>query len=328
MEQSTVEQLFNWFHQTTEIIQSHIDEPYLDSLIEVMETVFYDAPHEEFDEILSKKLTNALEEFNQITYDGKQLKEAIQLTILKGMKGTVQEQHMMTPESIGLLVAYLAEQLMKDKEIIRIFDPAGGSGNLLMTVMNQLPQEINAYASEVDPTLIQLAVSSANLLKKEIEFFHQDSLAPFLLDPVDLIVADLPVGYYPDDIQATNYQLKAEEGHSYSHHLFIEQSLTYTKESGYLLFVIPDFLFESDQSDQLNRFLQEHVHMVGVLRLPEDIFASKKNVKSILILQKKGVDTSGPKQPLLVQLPSLTNHHAMADILRQMNEWFQSYRAK
>lgn len=326
MGNSIVEKLFNWLDETTKIIQSHMDEPYLDGLAEVMDTVFYQAPHEEFDDILRKKLDAALTQLNKIHYSKQDMRKAIQLAILKGMKGSVQEQHVMTPESIGLIVAYLANQLMESRDSIRIFDPAVGTGNMLMTVMEQLPQEKTVYASEVDPTLIQLAASNANLMEKEIEFFHQDSLAPLLLDPVDLIVADLPVGYYPDDIRAKDFELRAEEGHSYAHHLFIEQSLKYTKEAGYMIFVIPDFLFSSDQSDQLNRYLKEHAHIVGMLRLPETIFKSPRNVKSILVLQKKGETTNNPKQPLLVQLPSLTNHNAMADILGQINRWFQTYK--
>ncbi|MCF3943334.1 class I SAM-dependent methyltransferase [Oceanobacillus alkalisoli] len=325
MEKSTVEELFKWFDETTEIIQAHVDEPYLNSLSETMDTVFYETPHENFDDILRKKLDNQIDKFKNINHSKQDLKKAIQLAALNGMKGSVQEQHVMTPESVGMIVAYLANQLMRNNKQIRLFDPAGGTGNLLFTVMEQLEQELKTYASEVDPTLIQLAVSSANLLKQEIEFFHQDSLAPLLLDPVDLVVADLPVGFYPDDIRAGDYELKAEEGHSYAHHLFIEQSMTYTKEAGYLIFVVPDFLFESDQSDQLNRYLKEHAHIVGVLRLPESSFKSSRNVKSILVLQKKGVNTNSPKQPLLVQLPSLTSHNAMADILGQMNRWFQTY---
>lgn len=327
MKTTNVEKLFTWFDQTTDVIQNHLNEPYLDSLIEVMETVFHESPREDFDDILTKKLDSAIDELVQMKYKPEDLRKAIQLAILKGMKDSVQEQHVMTPESIGLIVGYFATQLMKGQEEIRLFDPASGTGNLLMTVMEQLPQKKTAYASEVDPTLIQLAVSSANLLQKEIEFFHQDSLAPLLLDPVDLIVSDLPVGYYPDDIRASEYELKAESGHSYSHHLFIEQSLKHTKEAGYLIFVIPDFLFQSDQSDLLNRYLKEEAHIVAVLRLSESSFQSSRNVKSILVLQKKGTTTTGPKQPLLVQLPSLTNHHAMADILGQMNEWFQTYES-
>ena len=325
MEQSAVETLFTWLDNTTGLIQDHLNEPYLDSLTETMETLFFEAPAEDLDDILKKKLETALEGLRKETFTEEDIRKAIQLAILKGMKDSTQEQHMMTPESVGLIVGYLANKLMKSKEEVRIFDPASGTGNLLTTVMEQLKQKQTAYASEVDATLIQLAVRSANLQKKEIEFFHQDSLGPLLMDPVDLVIADLPVGYYPDDIRSSEYELRADEGHSYAHHLFIEQSIKYTNEAGYLIFVIPDFLFESDQSKKLNSFLQDNAHIVGVLRLPETVFKSKRNVKSILVLQKKGKDTQGPKQPLLVQMPSFKNPNAMADILEQMNAWFRTY---
>lgn len=67
------------------------------------------------------------------------------------------------------------------------------------------------------------------------------------MEPVDVVLSDLPVGYYPDDDNAQGFQLKAEEGHSFAHHLFIEQSLTYTKPGGYLFFLVPNFLFEMDK---------------------------------------------------------------------------------
>lgn len=325
MEKSTVELLFEWFDRTAQEIQAHLNEPYLDSLSEAMATLFYEEAAEDIDDLLKKKLENALTEIRKINYTEADLQKGIQLAILKGMKGSTQDQHLMTPESIGLLVGYLANKLMKDKKEIRLFDPVSGTGTLLMTVMAQLSGKLAAFASEVDPTLVQLSVMNANLQKKEIEFFHQDSLAPLLIDPVDLVVADLPVGYYPDDIRAGNFELRAKEGHSYSHHLFIEQSLNYTKDGGYLIFIIPHFLFDSDQSDQLKEYLHNHAHIVGVLSLPESIFKSKQNIKSILILQKKGENTKGPKQPLLVQMPALTNTRAMEDILEQMNGWFKTY---
>src|SRR5699024_3706287 len=131
----------------------------------------------------------------------------------------------------------------------------------------------------------------------------------------------LPVGYYPDDVRANDYELNVDDGHAYAHHLFIEQSLTYTKEAGYMIFVIPDFLFDSDQSDKLHAYLQEHAHIVGVLRLPENAFKNERNGKSLLILQKKGSNTATPKQPLLVRLPSFKDTEAMSSIVEQMNSW-------
>src|SRR5699024_11076787 len=172
------------------------------------------------------------------------------------------------------------------KETISIFDPVAGTANLLTTVLSQVKNIDQAFASEVDATLIRLALYNANLQKMNIEYFHQDSLRPLLLDPVDITVADLPVGYYPDDVQANEFELKAKEGNSYAHHLLLEQSMNYTKESGYLILLVPEFLFDSEQSDQLHPYLQKNAHIVGLLRLPESAFSSKRNIKSILILQK------------------------------------------
>lgn len=325
MNKTNVEQLFEWMDNTTEFIQQHENETYLDSLTITMEVIFNQAAPENMDDILTHKLQSALTELQFSSYNTEEIRKAVQLTILKGMKDSTQQQHLMTPETVALLVGYLAGKVTKGREKLRIFDPASGTANLITTVLEQLPQEVQAFASEIDPTLIQLSLLNANLQKKYIEFFHQDSLRPFLLDPVDLIVADLPVGYYPDDIRASEFDLKADEGHAYAHHLFIEQSMFYTKEAGYMIFVIPDFLFDSDQSDKLHHFIQEHAHIVGVLRLPESAFKSEKNIKSILVLQKKGEHTNAPKQPLLVKMPSFKNTKAMEDILVQMNTWFATY---
>ena len=84
-------------------------------------------------------------------------------------------------------------------------------------------------------------------------------------------------------------------------------------------------MIDSDQSDKLYAYLQKYAHIVGIIRLPETAFKSEKNAKSILVLQKKGENTSTPKQPLLVQMPSFKNPNAMADILEQMNAWFRTY---
>lgn len=325
MSKPTMEILFEWIDKTTEIIQQHKDEPYLDSLAITLESLLEQGFFDETDSILTKSLEERLNEIDLSSYPSDAIRKAIQLAILKGMKGSTQQQHVMTPDTIALLVGYLAGKVSDTKDKVRIFDPVSGTGNLLTTVMQHLRPDTVAYGSEIDPTLIKISVLNANLQKLSVDFFHQDSLRPFLLDPVDVVVADLPVGYYPDDVNANEYQLRADEGHSYSHHLFIEQGINYVKDGCYLIFIIPEFLFESDQAYKLRAFLHEHAHIVGLLHLPESTFKSKNNAKSILMLQKKGENTEAPKQPLLVKLPSLKNTKAMEDILDQMNSWFASY---
>lgn len=327
MEKTNVESLFESLDKMTETIQQHENETYLDSLAIVLDIIFQQEVPETIDDILSYKLQNLLKKIDPDTYHQAELRKAIQLAILKGMKTGTQDQHLMTPETVALLVGYLAEKLSRNLDDIRLFDPASGTGNLLTSVITQLRKPVAAYASEIDPTLLKLALHSANLQKMEITFFHQDSLQPFLLDPVDLVVADLPVGYYPDDLRASKYELKSDEGHSYAHHLFIEQSMHYVKKSGYLIFVVPNFIFASDQAAKFHAYVQKTAHTIGVLQLPISAFKSEANAKSILILQKKDENSNPPKQPLLVKLPSFKNSQAMEDILVQMNNWFKTYKS-
>lgn len=323
MEDSTVVELYESFDKATTILEKETDEPYLDSLAITLEAFFYGKVKRKLQTSVQKKVNEKIARVDIDEYDTTTIRKAVQLAVLKGMKGATQPHHEMTPEAIALFIGYLTEKLVRDRDHLRIFDPASGTGNLLLTVLEHLEKEVEAYACEIDPTFIQISLYNANLQKKHVEYFHQDSLAPLLLDPVDVVVCDLPVGYYPDDERASQFELKADEGHSYSHHLFIEQSLTYTKEGGYLILLIPEFLFESDQADKLHTFLQKRAHIIGLLQLPDSAFKSNANKKSIFILRKKGEEITGVKQPLLAMLPSFSNTTAMEDILQKINAWFE-----
>jgi len=324
VEQKNVEKVYQALDQMAEALETRENIPYLDALGAAMEYILDRSAEVTEQPLLQQQLDKHAAVFDNQTYQKEEIRKGIQLAILKGMKGATQQQHMLTPDTVAMLIGYLTNKLVGSNESFRLFDPAVGTGNLLTAVLNQVGREVDAYGSDVDPTLIQLAVMNANMQERQIEFFHQDSLRPFLLEPVDLVVSDLPVGYYPDDSQAAQFELKADEGHSYAHHLFIEQSLHYTKEGGYLLFVVPNFLFESDQARSLHTFLQEHAHIVGLLQLPQSMFKNESQAKSVLILQKKGTLTTAPKQALLVQLPSFKNPNAMANVLKQINDWFDN----
>lgn len=324
MEQKRVEELFLLMDEMAEAIHQEMDMPYIDSLADTLELLFMREPVQELSEKFANQLLEKATKLEIDTFKKEEIRKAIQLASLKGMKEATQQQHYVTPDTVALFIGYLSEKLTKKQKDIRLLDPAAGTGSLLTAVRNRLENAGAIFGSEVDATLIKIAVMSANLQKTEAQFFHQDSLAPLPLETVDLIVSDLPVGFYPDDIQARDYQLRKEEGHSFSHHLFIEQSLRYAKEGAFLLFVIPNFLFESDGAVELNRFLKENADIIGLVQLPESLFKAEENAKSIFVIRKKGKHTKVPKQALLVRLPSFKNARAVDDILTQINEWFEN----
>ena len=84
---------------------------------------------------------------------------------------------------------------------------------------------------EVDDLLIDLSASIADVMESSVVFAQGDAVRPQVLKESDLIVSDLPIGYYPDDAIAQRYQVASSEGHTYAHHLMMEQALKYPETS-------------------------------------------------------------------------------------------------
>lgn len=325
MQKTPLELIFGVFDRSSEILQKELACTYLEALVETGENLFYrEIVQEGLDDLTKRRLQKIYDEHPFENFSHEDIRKAYQLSILKGMKGHVQSIHQMTPDSIGYLVGYLIEKFLNGKESFSMMDPAVGTGNLLSTILNiHQSREVESFGVEVDELLLKLAFIGANLQKQEIQFFHQDALAPLLIDPVDIVVCDLPVGYYPNDIQANEYELKKEDGHSYSHYLLMEKSIQHTKPGGYLFFLIPNNLFESDESNRLHQYLRKTVHIQGVLQLPLGIFSNEKSAKSIFILQKKQEGIKPPKEVMLAQLPDISNVNSFDRVLIGIEEWFK-----
>ncbi len=250
-----------------------------------------------------------------------EIRRGIQLALLKGMKQNAQPNHQMTPDTIGMLVGHIANKLLSGKENPSLLDPTVGTGNLLYTVMNMLEINAAAHAVEIDELLVRISAVIAEILEHHVTFLVQDALRPLLIDPVDMVVSDLPVGFYPDDDNGTNYELMPLEGHAYAHHLFIEQSLKHTKPGGYGLFVVPANLFESEQAKQLHPFLKKQSIIRAVIQLPSSLFKSKLHEKSLLILQKPYPEMVATPEVLLAKVPDMTDKNAMAYFLQEIDDW-------
>lgn len=321
---STVEKLFTVIDESTTLLQTEYAMPYLEAIIHTGEYLFHEEITGPLSETSVKRLKELYRKVNVSQLTKEDIRKAMQLAILKGMKEAVQPHHEMTPDAVALFITYLITKWMKGKTALRILDPAIGTGNLITAILNGLPEDIvtSAYGVEADETLLKLAYVNANLQQHEIELFHGDGLQPLFVDPVDVVVTDLPVGYYPNDEVAKDYELRAESGHSYTHHLFIEQSIRYAKEGALLIFLIPNGLF-NDEANKLQLFLREHTHIQGLLQLPQTMFKKEEHGKSIFILRKKGNDSSAPKEVLLAALPSFKNERALSQTIMKIDRWFK-----
>lgn len=299
---TNTEQIFTFLNEYAE---SHKEDLYLESVI--------DACHEWLTGERMPRLTP------DVTKE--EIRRGIQLAVLKGMKEQAQPNHQMTPDALGMLIGHFANKLMQQKDQVTLLDPAAGTGNLLFTVMNAIGDKAAATSVEIDDMLVRLSAVAAELLEQPVRFFVQDALRPLLVDPVDLVVCDLPVGYYPDDDNALNYEMMPAEGHAFAHHLFIEQSMNHLKEGGYAIFLTPATLFESNQSAELHRYLKQHAVIRAVLQLPATLFRSAAHEKSIFILQKPFAEMKAKPDVLLSKVPNMSDKLAMARFIEQIDEW-------
>lgn len=319
-----IERLFTYLDEVATVLEKEGNVTYLEGIASAGENLFYEEICQNVGEGLKETLLEKLENVKGVTFEAEQVRKAFQLATLKGMKQAVMPHHTMTPDAVCLFMSYLLNKLVgHDKKEKMVLDLATGTGNLMYAAINHSTTPLQMLGVEVDETLLKLAYISANLQKHEVQLFHRDSIEPLPLPDVDAVLTDLPAGYYPKDEVAQSYTLRRENEHSYLHHLMIEQAINKTKDGGYLIFLIPNFLFESDQAKELNEYIKETTNIIGLLQLPNTLFQSEKHAKSIFILQKKAEWTKQPRQALLAELPSFSNKEALADMMRKIDQWLK-----
>lgn len=162
---------------------------------------------------------------------------------------------------------------------------------------------------------------SSQLQHQDVDLLHEDALGPLATRNADLIVSDLPVGYYPLDERAKQFATAAKKGHSYAHHLLIEQSLRALKAGGLGLFFVPSTVFQSEEAAGLTAWLTSSAHFQGLLNLPQSLFAKASAQKSLLVLQKPGQGTKQAKQVLLGSFPELTDRDAFSQFIDSVHSW-------
>ncbi|KAA1038443.1 class I SAM-dependent methyltransferase [Macrococcus equipercicus] len=257
-------------------------------------------------------------------------RKAFQFAYLSMLKEEmIQPNHQMTPDSIGYLVSYLVRMFMGDDEQAELLDMTSGTGHLSATVHEQNPdKKFTHYLVEVDPVLARLSVHLSNFLEIPFNVYPQDAIMPLAVSDMDLIIGDLPVGYYPVDERSHQMTLGFEEGHSFSHHLLIEQAVHALKPGGLAFLVVPSQLFEHDNVQQLQKFIATETIMQAFLNFPSSLFKTESTRKSLLILERKSGKKTPPVEVLLANIPDFKDEFQMRSFLDEMTEWFKSNRNK
>lgn len=311
------------------MLQEQLETSYLDAFIEVGDDLIDGAQVRVEDNRPTpeavKKLTALYQQIDLKQLDEETIRQGLQLVLLKDVEtDAVDANHQLTPDTIGFIMAYLASRV-SHRDQLNLLDLTVGTGNLLTTVMNQLSQSnnvtISGFGVDNDDSMLAAANVVGSLQNHDVQLFHQDALDPLVMPKADLAVSDLPVGYYPLDDHAKQFKTAAKTGHSYVHHLLLEQAVNQLNPGGWGIFLIPSELFTSTEAKGLVDWIQTEAHLQGLLNLPSELFINKAAQKAILMLQKKGGTAKQAGQVLLGEFPSFKDADAVRQFTSQIDDW-------
>ena len=309
---------FEKIEQTYTLLLENVQEIQNDLL-----TSFYDALIEQNGSYLDgdielDSVRQNNEKLKALKLSKEEWRRAYQFLLMKAAQTEpLQANHQFTPDSIGFILTFLIDQLSK-KEHIDILEIGSGMGNLAETILNNTQKNVDYLGLELDDLLIDISASIADVMDAKVSFVQGDAVRPQVLKESDVIISDLPVGFYPDDSIAARYEVASTQEHTYAHHLLMEQSLKYLKSDGYAIFLAPNDLLTSSQSDLLKKWLQKHAQIVAMIALPESLFGNAAYAKTIFVLKKQDEQAI---QPFVYALSDLQNQ---ADLLT-FSEKFQNW---
>ncbi|MFU2206727.1 class I SAM-dependent methyltransferase [Streptococcus pluranimalium] len=306
-----IESAYQLILENTQLIENDIKTNIYDALIE--QNAFY---------LGAENAPTKVAENNQALKDLQLSKEewrrAYQFVFIKASQTEkLQANHQFTPDVIGFLVLYLLENLTS-QEHLDVIEIGSGTGNLAQTLLNNSNRDLDYLGLELDDLLIDLSASIAEVMGANVSFVQEDAVRPQILKESDVIISDLPVGYYPNDAIAKRYQVAATDEHTYAHHLLMEQSLKYLKKDGLAILLAPTNLLTSGQSDLLKKWLAGYADILAVITLPETLFGNPAKAKSLFLLQKQ--DTTKP-ETFVYHLSDVQNPEILQDFMENLKIW-------
>ncbi|MGT2794503.1 class I SAM-dependent methyltransferase [Streptococcus ilei] len=306
-----IEKAYGYLLENTQTIQNDLQTNFYDALVE-QNAIYLDGQTEL---TLVKENNQRLKDLN---LNKEEWRRSFQYLLMKAAQTEpLQANHQFTPDGIGFLLVFLVDQLASSDQV-DVLEMGSGTGNLAQTLMNNCQRSLDYLGLEIDDLLIDLAASMAEVMKADVNFAQGDAIRPQVLKESDVIISDLPVGYYPDDAIASRYQVASPQGHTYAHHLLIEQSLKYLKPGGIAIFLAPNDLLTSEQSPLLKKWMKDHAQVLAMVTLPENLFRSANLAKTIFVLRKQ---EEAVVQPFVYPLTDLQNQEDVMKFRESFQNW-------
>lgn len=212
-----------------------------------------------------------------------------------------------TPQHVSKLIAQLA--MHKQSSVNKIYDPAAGSGSLLLQAKKHFDAHIieeGFYGQEINHTTYNLARMNMFLHDINYDKFHI-ALGNTLLDPhfgdekpFDAIVSNPPYSVTwigSDDPTLINDERFAPAGvlapKSKADFAFVLHALSYLSSKGRAAIVcFPGIFYRGGAEQKIRKYLVDHNYVESVISLAPNLFFGTTIAVNILVLSKHKTDNT------------------------------------
>lgn len=310
MNQQSIESLYFYLNGTSKILQRELEFTYLEGFLEAAKNLLEGSLEQDLSASARTELQALLDPILKRSFHPEEIRKAVLLALLQGFKEDGLGLSSITPDTVGILIAYLLDKLLPKTKVVLI-DPIAKTGNLLLTVRHHVHRDSVAIAVERDPLFYEILKAVYDLLELPEEAYCQETLS-FVGGDADAMIADFEQSQ-PGETDYFPYK-------AILHH---HQNL---KDGGFFLAVIFDEFFDRADSPDFRKLLQGRYQVVGLLQLPDTLF--KKIGKSILILQKLGRDVPKIERALAVKIPDFQDEASSKKTISHIDRWIEENLGK
>ena len=320
MNHNTIENLYDIIDEMSMLLVEHANLHYLDALCAASTNIMAADVLQEVDTEIEIKLFNLGKQLSEIEFEVEEVRKALQLALLKGMKADRVSLDNITPDSIALIIGHLVSKLAPSLGRLSLADFTIGTGNLLTAVLNTFSDPpAETYGVDVDYQMLELSKMMADMLRIDVQFFHQSSTHPIAIGKVDVIIGDLPTEGNVDDADLSSKL--AEEGCNYLPYLLVENHLNYLADGGYAIYIIGNDFFSQEYVAKFHEIMTSSASIGMLLQLPESLFKDSSKQKSILVIRKHAEGCALVEEVLVASFPDFGNTRELREMLMKIEKW-------
>lgn len=232
------------------------------------------------------KIDQILEAFildtEEFGINSEEIRRALLLLDIKAFKNINFPLDIITPDTIGIIIANFINVLFDKEQVIELMDFNMGTGNLAFTIANHLDNDCKITAFENHSLLTNVVVHKANMMMQEVNMYYADALEALPKD-VDIIVSDIACYEYEnEEYHSTLY----DKGIKYFPYLAIEHYLKMEK-SLFGIYLIENSFFNKKGSNEFYEIIKDNGHIDALITLPKGFFQQEEDAKSIIIISNK-----------------------------------------